>query len=45
MERAASLGRSITESMFVFVCQLVCVPERERMFLLKYRVMFSSASK
>ena len=45
MERAASLGRYITESMFVFVCQFVCAPERERIFLLKYDVMFSSASR
>lgn len=38
MERAASLGHSITESMFV----RMCVPER--MCLLKWDVMLSSAS-
>ncbi len=41
MERAAGLGHSITESMFV----RVCVPVRERMCLLKWDVLLSSVSK
>lgn len=40
MERAASLGHSITESVFV----RVCVPVRERKCLLEWDVKLSSVS-
>lgn len=47
MERAASLGHSITESMFAFVCQLlvrVCL-RAGRMFLFQYNVFHLSACR